>query len=124
MKDSEKIHTLARKYCMVLSKYWSGKYSKLMSAGRDRLDNGSGDYTVEAKGLFPRYIVLNAILAEIEQYEPDQFVNKEEAKAIIIEAILTAQFNHDSRSMVNKRSEEKVDKLGKSHLVRLERAAN
>jgi len=71
MEDIEKIHTLARKYCMVKSKYWGSKYSKLIKEGKDRLDNG--DYTLEAKRLFPKYIVLNAILPEIEWFLPNNF---------------------------------------------------
>jgi len=89
MEDIEKIHTLARKYCMVKSTYWGRKYSKLIEEGTYRLD--SGGYTLEAKRLFPRYIVLDAILPEIERFVPNDFSSKDEVKNSLLYTIQNAQ---------------------------------
>ncbi|UKS28419.1 hypothetical protein LOZ80_05645 [Paenibacillus sp. HWE-109] len=89
MDSIELLHTIARKYCMVKSKFWSRKYSRLINGGKDRL--ADGDYSHEAKKLFPRYIVLNAILPEVERYEPKHFSTIEDAKNTILYVIHNAQ---------------------------------
>jgi hypothetical protein len=89
MDSIEILHTIARKYCMVRSKFWSRKYSKLIKGDMDRLSDG--DYSPEAKKLFPRYIVLNAILPEVERYEPKHFSSMEDAKNTILYVIQNAQ---------------------------------
>lgn len=74
---------------MVKSKYWGRRYSMLIKDGKDRLDNG--DYTLEAKRLFPRYIVLDAILPEIERSIPNDFSDKSEVRDSLLYAIQNAQ---------------------------------
>ncbi|MBH5317517.1 hypothetical protein I6N90_06765 [Paenibacillus sp. GSMTC-2017] len=75
MEETELIkglHTVARKYCLTKGMYWSRKYSKLMKQGMEREEDGF-DYSLDAKKLYPRYVVLNAILPELERYVPDDF---------------------------------------------------
>ncbi len=54
-----------------------GKYYGLASAGTNR--SGFG-YTDEALYIFPRYMLLNAILVEVERYRPGDFLTLNEAK--------------------------------------------
>ncbi|CAM4475363.1 hypothetical protein [Paenibacillus typhae] len=88
MNQAEQLHTLARRYCMIMSRYWGRKYSRLMNAGRDRTEDGG--YTVEAEELFPRYLVLDAILAEIEKSDGTEFAAEEEAHNKILAAVWNA----------------------------------
>lgn len=41
MNQAEQLHTLARRYCMIMSRYWGRTYSRLMNAGRDRTEDGA-----------------------------------------------------------------------------------
>ncbi|MFC3749544.1 hypothetical protein [Paenibacillus sp. GCM10012306] len=79
-------HSLARRYCITKIDYWGKKYNKLIDQGRDREPDGI-DFSLEAKKLFPRYIVLEAILAEMEGYIPEDFDSFAEAKVMIIQVI-------------------------------------
>lgn len=79
-------HSLARRYCMTKSKYWGRKYSKLMRQGRDREEDGF-HYTFDAKRLYPRYVVLGAILPELEKYTPDEFDCLTDAKSKVFKII-------------------------------------
>ncbi len=77
MNKIENLHTAIRRYCIENSSRWWGKYYELTSAGTDRAGFG---YTDEALYLFPRYMLLNAILVEVEIYRPEDFPTLEEAK--------------------------------------------
>jgi hypothetical protein len=74
---------------MVMAGYWGRKYSRLMNSGGDRTEGG--DYTAEAEELFPRYLVLDAILAELEQYDGAEFAAEEDAHKKILSAVWNAQ---------------------------------
>ncbi|MNB85398.1 hypothetical protein D3C75_323020 [compost metagenome] len=89
MNQAEQLHTLARRYCMIMSRYWGRTYSRLMNAGKDRTEEGG--YTLEAETLFPRYLVLDAILAELEESDGTEFAAEEEAHKNILSAVWNAQ---------------------------------
>ncbi|MDF9839846.1 MULTISPECIES: hypothetical protein [unclassified Paenibacillus] len=89
MNQAEQLHTLARRYCMVMAGFWGRKYTRLMNSGRDRMEDGG--YTVEAEELFPRYLVLDAILAELERSDGTEFATEEEAHKKILAAVWNAQ---------------------------------
>ena len=71
------LQTAIRRHCIDNSARWMGKYYKLASAGKER--SGLG-YTEEALYIFPRYMLLNAILVEVERYRPEDFSTIDEAK--------------------------------------------
>ena len=89
MNQAEQLHTLARRYCMIMSRYWGRTYSRLMNAGRGRTEDGG--YTAEAEKLFPRYLVLDAILAELERSDGAEFAAEEDAHGKILAAVWNAQ---------------------------------
>lgn len=89
MNQAEQLHTLARRYCMIMSRNWGRTYSRLMNAGRDRTEVGG--YTAEAEKLFPRYLVLDAILAELERSDGAEFTAEEDAHRKILAAVWNAQ---------------------------------
>lgn len=71
------LQTAIRRYCIDNSARWREKYYEIASAGNNR--SGFG-YTDEALYIFPRYVLLEAILIEIESYLPEDFPTVEEAK--------------------------------------------
>lgn len=71
------LQTSIRRYCINNSTHWSDKYYEVAAAGNER--SGFG-YTDEALYIFPRYMLLNAILVEVERYVPEDFTTIEEAK--------------------------------------------
>ncbi len=92
-------HSLARRYCITNGKYWGRKYSKLQSQGRDREEDGF-HYTLDAKKLYPRYVVLDAILPELEKYTPDDFNSLTDAKSKVFKVI------HEAVSLLTKANDE------------------
>lgn len=89
MNQAEQLHTLARRYCMIMSRYWGRTYSRLMNTSRDRTEDGG--YTAEAEKLFPRYLVLDATLAELERSDGAEFAAEEDAHGKILAAVWNAQ---------------------------------
>ncbi len=76
----EKLHAAARRYCIDKHNYWTKQYNKIIGTGQAR---DGRIYTSDALSIFPRYIVLNAILVEIEKFTPQDFSTLEEAKVLI-----------------------------------------
>lgn len=74
-KIIEKLHISIRRYCIENSQFWRKKYFELTKSRKS--DN---DYTDEAYSVFPKYNALDAILIEIERFQPNDFSNFEEAK--------------------------------------------
>jgi len=73
----EALHTLARRYCMERHEYWAGVYRDLETSGNARGPVGAlaWNYTDEAYATFPRYLVWEAILTEVERLNPRSFTN-------------------------------------------------
>jgi hypothetical protein len=82
------IHNAARHYCIDGFARWSQRYKELCTAGGNQVteSDGSWTYTVEAHGIFPRYQVLQAILAEIEGFIPADFKSVDEVRTILAAA--------------------------------------
>lgn len=66
--DSGALHTSARRYLMARYDELTREYSELPRDGRAR---DGYHYTTEAKRLFPRYNVVEAMLVEVERLDPD-----------------------------------------------------
>ena len=90
MNSEEALHTAARRYCMDRISMWHNRYAKLASAGQDR-EGVIGKYTPEALATFPRYNVLEAILAEIERSVPSDFRSMDEIRDRFLLAGQTAE---------------------------------
>jgi len=73
----ESLQTAIRRYCIDNHSKWTNEYSKLVSEGTNRIGYG---YSDEALNIFPRYILLNSILEEVERYRSDEFATLEDAK--------------------------------------------
>src|SRR5437660_3750057 len=69
--DGARLHTAARRYCMERYQYWTEKYANT------ELNKA------EAIRCYPRYQVINAILVEVERFDPKSFLNLEEARSLI-----------------------------------------
>jgi hypothetical protein len=99
----EKLHTAARRYCIERYDYWQERYSYLPNDGRC---SDEYHYSDEALDIFPRYLLLKAILIQIEGFLPQDFSTLTEAKTMITLGGLTAEDSYTknaSRGAVEKR---------------------
>jgi hypothetical protein len=83
MNLAQALHTAARRSCNEQYNYWATQYSEISRAGRDRAADGY-HYTSEALGVFPRYNVLNAIRVELERIDPNELVDLNDTRDLII----------------------------------------
>lgn len=84
----ENFLTAVRRYCIDNSSNWKEKYYEITSSGKDRAGFG---YTDEALYIFPRYVLLDAILTEVEGFIPEDFTSLDEVKRIITLAAYQTQ---------------------------------
>lgn len=75
------IHTAARRYCIEQDALWRQRYY------RSHVDPNSE----EARAIYPRYHVLDAILLEVERMTPQDFTSFDEAKQWLLLAGEVAQ---------------------------------
>ncbi len=108
------LHSLARRYCEERFAFWSAQYKALCaSGGRNRSDNET-EYSDDAFRLFPRYLVLRAILERVEQIvtpsssEYEMFRASLKASGWNAESIMTVGLTH-SRIAVAAMAEERAD---------------
>jgi hypothetical protein len=105
----EKLHTAIRHYCIENYQFWAEKYSQI-----DETRSSNNNYTDEAYSIFPRYNVLDAILTEIEKFQPKDFGDFEEARDFFCliskqaESIFTKPPNNE---IVEKTQNEEREKL-------------
>lgn len=94
------LHDAARRYCVERIGTWHQKYAALGASGLDRVEHrgGSGDYTAEARDMFPRHNVLGAVLHDMERWVPDASVSVDDARKLLADIAATAQsaFTHSS----------------------------
>jgi hypothetical protein len=92
------IHNAARHYCINGIAKWRERFSVLCSTGRNKVTNSDGSwaYTDEAYGIFPRYEILKAILAEIESFSPTDFKSAGETTTLLSAAADTAESDFTS----------------------------
>lgn len=79
--DAVQLHTAARRYCIERHGYWAHEY------------NVRATSETEGKQIYPRYHVLNAILVEVERFDPSSFSSLDNARKVIITAGNTAHDN-------------------------------
>lgn len=103
MNKIESLHTVIRRYCIENHQFWWTKYFELAVLEKIRID-----YSDEAYAIFPRYNTLNAILTEIERFQPSDFSSFEEAKEFFI-LISNSAENNFTKNPSNKIAE-KVQK--------------
>lgn len=72
MDSKESLLTAARRYCMERHAFWAEAYRQLdaSAAARVPVDGFTWDYSEQAHLTFPRYLVWEAILSEIERVRP------------------------------------------------------
>ncbi|HEX8564624.1 MAG TPA: hypothetical protein VF648_03075 [Pyrinomonadaceae bacterium] len=107
------LHTAIRRYCIDHYSYWMEKYSELAATGKNRSGNG---YTDEALSMFPRYMLLNSILVEIERYRPEEFDTVDEAKRffhIVVAETQSESTQPHERSIERKAIDEERDAICK-----------
>ena len=84
----EKLHTLARRYCEKRIRFWYDEYRRVPNDGR--APDGY-HYSVDALNIFPRYLILEAILADIEALSPaDDLKNLDDARELLCASGRTA----------------------------------
>lgn len=99
----ENFQTAIRRYCIENSARWWEKYYEIASVGNER--SGFG-YTDEALYIFPRYMLLNAILVEVERYLPEDFSTLDEAKRFF--CLIAAETQSESTQPHNNKIERKA----------------
>lgn len=72
MDNREALHTMARRHCIERHAFWAEAYRQLdvTGAARKPVDKLKWEYTQQAYVTFPRYLVWEAILNEVERLEP------------------------------------------------------
>jgi hypothetical protein len=98
MDSKDALHALALSHCKERYEYWSGVYRELLVSGRARvtIDEMNWRYTFEAYATFPRYLVLEAILAEIERCEARQASTVDSLREQLVAAGWRAQTTQTS----------------------------
>src|SRR5579862_5569955 len=63
------LHTTVRRHCIERHHFWEAAYNDLIESGRARvtIDAMNWRHTFEAYSTFPRYLVWEAILAEVDR---------------------------------------------------------
>lgn len=92
MSPTAALHNACRRYCIDRIAHWNRVYAALSAAGADHIRRGSSwIYTDDAYRTFPRYEVLEVILASIETFTPGDFATIADARELLAEAGRTAQ---------------------------------
>ncbi|GGN04500.1 hypothetical protein GCM10011609_49740 [Lentzea pudingi] len=84
--DSITLHTMARRYLMSRNEKLHAEYAELPNDGRFLLG-----YTKEAKQIYPRYNVVDAMLSEVERLDPDDLPSPDVVADALSTAAATAQ---------------------------------
>lgn len=98
MDASVRLHTAARSYLRDRWQEWADAYSRVLGDGR--AEDGY-HYTDEAKNIFPRYQVLDAILVDVERLDPDDLPAVDE----LIDRLVRAGRHADSPFTTGDRDE-------------------
>lgn len=89
----EAIHTLARQHCMAEFQRWSSAYQHLEERG-GRTKSGDDldpEYSGEAYATFPRYLVWQAILDEVERFNAHDASDVDSLRRKLIDAGFLAE---------------------------------
>ncbi len=82
-EDIAALHLAARRYCTDRHAHWCDVYDQQRKVS-------SAPYSVQDYRVFPRYLVLGAILTEIERWVPAEASSVEDARARLVTAARTA----------------------------------
>ena len=87
------LHTAARRHCQERHAYWAEAYRHLDARGEARTPvvGLKWEYSQEAYATFPRYLVWEAILNEIERLEPRSVPNADALRLALTSAGLHAE---------------------------------
>jgi hypothetical protein len=83
MVDAPHLHTAARSFCITQHAYWIAKYDQVKPGAENYLTIG-WTYSQEQYSIFPRYRLAEAILINLERFEPD-------ADTSLVDALHVAQ---------------------------------
>lgn len=105
MSSGAGLHNAARYYSIEQHRSWCEVYSKLTNQGRA---SDGYHYSEKALDTFPRYLVLDAILKDIETIDPESLSDFEGAKSLITLAGATAenQFTRNASGEIEKRAQD------------------
>ena len=81
MNIAQALHTAARRYCDEQYQYWVAQYAELT---HKREECRNQNYSLEARRIFPRYTVLNAIGTELERLNPAELHNLDDTRDYIL----------------------------------------
>ncbi len=87
--DSTRLHWASRRYLTARYEELQREYSQLPKGGREA---DGYYYTTEAKRIFPRYNVVDAMLIEVERLDPDRLPGVD----VVTSTLLTAAENAES----------------------------
>lgn len=88
MNSVEALLTAARRYCLEQHQSWTERYAELQEGREGRIPY---TYTDEDLDTFPRYHVLDAILVEVERFVAGDFESFDEARALLLAAVASAE---------------------------------
>lgn len=78
MTEESALHTAARRYCEGRAAYWRTRYEEMNP------HCVSGKYGDAKKDVFPRYVLLDVVLAEVEGLRPETLTSGREAREVLI----------------------------------------
>lgn len=83
MDPRDALHTMARRHCAERFAHWAEAYRELEASGRASKSLGAlREYTNEEYATFPRYLVWQAILDEVERLETRRVFGREELQGL------------------------------------------
>jgi hypothetical protein len=88
MNENTAVQTLARRYCQEQFSEWCRRYEALQR----RQPRSEGDYSPEAYDIFPRYLILQAMLRAVESLTPESAVSAD----LLVEAMANVAQNAES----------------------------
>ena len=93
MDFRDALHTVARRHCIERHAFWAEAYCHLQANARATMsvDELNWSYTDEAYATFPRYLVWEAILAEVERLEKRSAPTIEESSVTLAGEWLVAK---------------------------------
>lgn len=103
MDEVTALHTAARRYCLDEFSHWRKQYLALVVEGRERVPRPGSPgwgYSQEAYATFPRYRVVEAILAGVEGIVPSHFASAKEVRATL-SALAQPTYERPARELKN-----------------------
>lgn len=107
MEPHEALHTEARRYLQRRHFKWTTAYTELSRSSRTAVNRV---HTDEEYAIFPRYLVAEAILDEVQNFVPTDFSDLDGARARLVECAMAVEIDW-KREVATRVSEDERDEF-------------